>query len=194
MIGAPPGGARKWRRARFAFSSPAPRAASAARWRSQYAARGTQPRLVGPRRREARGRRARLWRSRRRGGETTIADVRDREDMARIVRSLRMTSARSTFVVANAGVATGLSSGQIIETPEAVRAMLEINVIGVFNTVEPAILPCAPASAAYRHRRLDGGRARASPFAGLLRGEGGDAHVGGLACAPSSRPWRAMSR
>ena len=43
------------------------------------------------------------------------------------------------ILVANAGVATGLSPGQIVETPEAVRATLAINVNGVFNTVEPAI-------------------------------------------------------
>jgi len=43
------------------------------------------------------------------------------------------------IVYANAGVATGLSTGQILEDPEAVRATLAINVIGVLNTVEPAI-------------------------------------------------------
>ncbi|WP_018408920.1 SDR family NAD(P)-dependent oxidoreductase [Methylocystis rosea] len=75
--------------------------------------------------------------------ETHIADVRDREAMARIVQSA-YEKRPIDILVANAGVATGLSPGQLLETPEAVRAMLKINVEGVFNTVEPAILPmCA---------------------------------------------------
>ncbi len=75
--------------------------------------------------------------------ETHMADVRDREAMARIVQSAH-EKRPIDILVANAGVATGLSPGQLLETPEAVRAMLKINVEGVFNTVEPAILPmCA---------------------------------------------------
>ncbi|MCC3245185.1 SDR family NAD(P)-dependent oxidoreductase [Methylocystis sp. WRRC1] len=70
--------------------------------------------------------------------ETRVADVRDREAMARLVQAAH--AARPIDVLfANAGVATGLSPGQVLETPEAVRAMLAINVAGVFNTVEPAI-------------------------------------------------------
>jgi len=75
--------------------------------------------------------------------ETHVADVRDREAMARIVQSAH-EKRPIDILVANAGVSTGLSPGQLLETPEAVRAMLKINVDGVFNTVEPAILPmCA---------------------------------------------------
>ncbi|MBI1980930.1 MAG: SDR family NAD(P)-dependent oxidoreductase [Methylocystis sp.] len=75
--------------------------------------------------------------------ETYVADVRDRESMAGIVRAA-YDKRPLDILVANAGVATGLSPGQILETPEAVRAMLKINVEGVFNTVEPAIAPmCA---------------------------------------------------
>jgi len=74
--------------------------------------------------------------------ETRVADVRDREAMARIVEAAH--AARPIdILVANAGVATGLSPGQILETPEAVRAMMAINVAGVFNTVEPIIPPMA---------------------------------------------------
>lgn len=74
---------------------------------------------------------------------THVADVRDREAMARIVQSAH-EKRPIDILVANAGVATGLSPSQLLETPEAVRAMLKINVEGVFNTVEPAILPmCA---------------------------------------------------
>jgi len=70
--------------------------------------------------------------------ETRVADVRDRDAMARLVAAAHATRPIDVLV-ANAGVATGLSPGQILETPEAVRAMLAINVAGVFNTVEPAI-------------------------------------------------------
>lgn len=69
---------------------------------------------------------------------TRIADVRDRDAMARLVAEAD-AAAPLDLLVANAGVATGLSPGQIAETPEAVRAMLAINVAGVFNTVEPII-------------------------------------------------------
>lgn len=75
--------------------------------------------------------------------ETYVADVRDRDAMARIVQSAH-DKRPIEILIANAGVATGLSPGQIVETPEAVRAMLAINVAGIFNTVEPAIAPmCA---------------------------------------------------
>ncbi len=70
--------------------------------------------------------------------ETAIADVRDREAMARLVEAAHAARPLD-ILIANAGVATGLSPGQILETPEAVRAMMAINVNGVFNTVEPAI-------------------------------------------------------
>jgi short-subunit dehydrogenase len=74
------------------------------------------------------------------GAETavTIADVRDRRAMA---DSIAEADARDPLdlVIANAGVSTGLSPGQIAEDPEAVRGTLSINVLGVFNTVEPAI-------------------------------------------------------
>ncbi len=70
--------------------------------------------------------------------ETRVADVRDREAMTAIVEAAHAARPLD-ILVANAGVATGLSPGQIVETPEAVRAMMAINVAGVFNTVEPVI-------------------------------------------------------
>ncbi len=69
-----------------------------------------------------------------------VADVRDRAAMSRIVEDAH-AEAPLDLVVANAGVATGLSPGQILENPEAVRGTFAINVTGVFNTIEPAILP-----------------------------------------------------
>ncbi|MCX7899016.1 MAG: SDR family NAD(P)-dependent oxidoreductase [Methylocystis sp.] len=74
---------------------------------------------------------------------TKIADVRDREKMAQLVAEAD-AQAPIDLLIANAGVANGLSPGQISETPDAVRAMMAINVAGVFNTVEPIIAPmCA---------------------------------------------------
>lgn len=72
--------------------------------------------------------------------EIIAADVQDREAMA---RSIEAADARAPIdlVVANAGVATGLSTGEVKEDPGAVRAAFAINVIGAFNTVEPLILP-----------------------------------------------------
>jgi NADP-dependent 3-hydroxy acid dehydrogenase YdfG len=70
--------------------------------------------------------------------EARVADVRDRAAMARLVEAAHAARPLD-ILVANAGVATGLSPGQVLETPDAVRAMMAINVNGVFNTVEPAI-------------------------------------------------------
>jgi short-subunit dehydrogenase len=75
--------------------------------------------------------------------DTALADVRDREVMAQLIEAAQ-SERPIDILVANAGVATGLSPGQVIETPEAVRATMAINVNGVFNTVEPVIAPmCA---------------------------------------------------
>jgi short-subunit dehydrogenase len=72
--------------------------------------------------------------------ETSVVDVRDRQGMkAKIEEAQNL--APLDLVIANAGVATGLSPGQILEDPDAVRAAFSINVLGVFNTVEPAIVP-----------------------------------------------------
>lgn len=70
--------------------------------------------------------------------ETAIVDVRDRPAMtARIAQADER--APLDLLVANAGIATGLSPGQIAEDPDAVRGAFAINVLGVLNTVEPAI-------------------------------------------------------
>src|SRR5512137_1035256 len=70
--------------------------------------------------------------------DAAIADVRDREVMAQLIEAAQ-SERPIDILVANAGVATGLSPGQVVETPEAVRATMAINVNGVFNTVEPVI-------------------------------------------------------
>lgn len=72
--------------------------------------------------------------------ETFVVDVRDRASMQSCVEEAHRRQPLD-LLIANAGVATGLSPGQILEDPGAVRGAFAINVLGVFNTVEPAILP-----------------------------------------------------
>jgi short-subunit dehydrogenase len=72
--------------------------------------------------------------------ETALVDVQDRAGMAAAIDAA-FSRAPIDILFANAGVATGLSPGQILEPADSVRATLAINVAGVFNTVEPAILP-----------------------------------------------------
>jgi short-subunit dehydrogenase len=72
--------------------------------------------------------------------ETAVVDVQDRAGMAAAIDAA-FSRAPIDILFANAGVATGLSPGQILEPADSVRATLAINVAGVFNTVEPAILP-----------------------------------------------------
>src|SRR5208283_1430695 len=67
-------------------------------------------------------------------------DVRDQDAMAEWIKA---ADARRPFdlVIANAGITTGLAPGDIAEDPQAVRAIIGINLIGVLNTVEPLIAP-----------------------------------------------------
>ncbi len=70
-------------------------------------------------------------------------DVRDQGAMAQWIKA---ADARRPFdlVIANAGITTGLAPGDMAEEPDAVRAIIGINLIGVLNTVEPLIGPmCA---------------------------------------------------
>jgi len=67
-------------------------------------------------------------------------DVRDRIAMAAWIAA---TDAEVPFdlVIANAGITTGLAPDQLMEAPEAVRAIIATNLLGVLNTVEPLIAP-----------------------------------------------------
>jgi short-subunit dehydrogenase len=69
-----------------------------------------------------------------------LLDVRDQEAMAQWIGA---ADARRSFdlCIANAGITTGLAPGEISEDPQAVRAILSSNLIGVLNTVEPLIAP-----------------------------------------------------
>jgi short-subunit dehydrogenase len=69
-----------------------------------------------------------------------LLDVRDQDAMARWIGA---ADARRGFdlCIANAGITTGLAPGELHEDPDAVRAILGINLVGVLNTVEPLIAP-----------------------------------------------------
>ena len=71
---------------------------------------------------------------------TALVDVQNRAGMTDAIEAA-FARAPIDILIANAGVATGLSPGQILESPASVRATLAINVTGVLNTVEPAISP-----------------------------------------------------
>src|SRR6516165_2384458 len=63
-------------------------------------------------------------------------DVRDQASMARWIAE---EDARRPFdlAIANAGITTGLGPNDLTEDPQAVRAILATNLVGVLNTVEP---------------------------------------------------------
>lgn len=66
------------------------------------------------------------------------ADVRDRAAMAKVMEQVVEHFGRIDVVVANAGVAPGPSTVRSIE-PDEFDRVVDINLIGVFNTVRPAL-------------------------------------------------------
>ena len=75
--------------------------------------------------------------------ETARLDVRDQAAMHEGLRALDRETPID-LLVANAGIATGLSTGMLAEDPDAVRGIVSINLLGALNTVEPLIEPmCA---------------------------------------------------
>jgi NADP-dependent 3-hydroxy acid dehydrogenase YdfG len=74
--------------------------------------------------------------------ETATLDVRDRHVVAAWIGAA--DSIRPfDLVIANAGITTGLAPGELMEDPEAVRAIIATNLLGVLNTVEPLVEPMA---------------------------------------------------
>ena len=74
--------------------------------------------------------------------EAATVDVRDRLAMAEWIGA---ADARAPFdlAIANAGITTGLAPGALAEDPEAVRAIIATNLVGVLNTAEPLVAPMA---------------------------------------------------
>ncbi len=107
-----------------------------------YAAPGVSLSLMG---REAERLEATATAARAKGAEVTVglADVRDQQAMAQWI-TVSDLQRPFDLVIANAGITTGLAPGELSEDPAAVRAIIAVNLIGVFNTVEPLIAPmCA---------------------------------------------------
>ncbi|MDQ0467259.1 SDR family NAD(P)-dependent oxidoreductase [Labrys wisconsinensis] len=74
------------------------------------------------------------------GVATALVDVRDRDGLGR--RILAWDGEQPIdLVVAGAGITSGLGVGRALETPEAVRAVLAVDLVGVINTVEPLLAP-----------------------------------------------------
>lgn len=67
-------------------------------------------------------------------------DVRDREKMTAWIAAADREHPFD-LVIANAGITTGLAPDALAEDPDAVRAILATNLIGVLNTIEPLIMP-----------------------------------------------------
>lgn len=70
--------------------------------------------------------------------ETAALDVRARPEMAQWISDFDRRSPIDV-VIANAGVMTGTPPGGEIEAADAAHALIEINVLGVLNTVQPVI-------------------------------------------------------
>jgi short-subunit dehydrogenase len=70
--------------------------------------------------------------------EIGAIDVRDRETMREFIMKV---DERYTvdLLIANAGVSTVVSPGDIIESPEMTASIFEINILGVVNAVQPVV-------------------------------------------------------
>jgi short-subunit dehydrogenase len=82
---------------------------------------------------------------RRSGAEVVVGrlNVRDQDKMAQWILE-RDAQRPFDLCIANAGITTGLGPRDVAEAPQAVRAIVATNFIGVLNTVEPLIGPmCA---------------------------------------------------
>ena len=107
-----------------------------------YAAPGVRLALIG---RDAARLAAVAESARARGAEVTTGtvDVRDRAAIAAWIAAAD-AAVPLDLAIANAGITTGLEPGELAEEPEAVRAIIATNLIGVLNTIEPLIRPmCA---------------------------------------------------
>jgi short-subunit dehydrogenase len=85
------------------------------------------------------------------GGETAtgVIDVRRRADLGQWIREFDGV-VPVDLVIASAGVMEGTPPGGEIEPPDAAYALIETNVLGVLNTVQPLL----PAMMARRHGQI----------------------------------------
>ncbi|MGB8279176.1 MAG: SDR family NAD(P)-dependent oxidoreductase [Methylovirgula sp.] len=104
-----------------------------------YAEQGTRLALIG--RNEARLAETAATAAAKGADATPILlDVRDREKMKAWIEAADRDHPFD-LVIANAGITTGLAPDALAEDPDAVRAILATNLIGVLNTAEPLITP-----------------------------------------------------
>jgi NADP-dependent 3-hydroxy acid dehydrogenase YdfG len=66
------------------------------------------------------------------------ADVRDRAGIADLIRAWD-EEALFDLAIAGAGIASGVGEGRDVENPDAVRAVLAVNLYGVLNTLDPLV-------------------------------------------------------
>ena len=106
-----------------------------------YAAPGMRLALIG---RDAARLEASADAAREKGAEveTGTIDVRDRGAMADWIAAAGAKTPLD-LAIANAGITTGLGPDELTEDPEAVRAIIATNLLGVLNTIEPLIAPMA---------------------------------------------------
>ena len=69
---------------------------------------------------------------------TGVLDVRSREDLSRWMVDFDY-AAPVDLIIANAGVMEGTRPGGQIEPPDAAYALMETNVLGLLNTVQPLL-------------------------------------------------------
>ena len=70
--------------------------------------------------------------------DTSVVDVRDRAELNRWMTDFDR-KVPVDLVIANAGVMEGTRPGGQIEPPDAAYALMEINVLGLLNTVQPLL-------------------------------------------------------
>lgn len=73
------------------------------------------------------------------GVETALVDVTDRAGMAAWIEAADEGGALD-LVIANAGISAGTGGSMRGENPDQVRRIFDVNVYGVLNTLDPALL------------------------------------------------------
>lgn len=72
--------------------------------------------------------------------EADLVDVRDRRRLSERISSWD-GELPIGLLIANAEITSGLGTERAVRTPAAIRAIVEIDLVGVINTVEPALGP-----------------------------------------------------
>ena len=122
---------------------------------------------------------------------TAVADVRDLPAMQAAADQAVERFGGIDVVVANAGIA---SYGSVLQVdPEAVKRVLDVNLLGVFHTVR-ATLPALIERRGYRADRLVAGRVRGGSGDGALRHVEGRQRASGQRAATRGRPPRRQRR